>query len=94
MGILKCSSPSFTHSTNKKGVMHSNMPNESFIARGELNGNATKLTTEDVIRIRTLYARRGEKGCRVKMRQLAKQFNISLIHLRRVLHHERWAHVA
>ena len=66
---------------------------ESFIARGELNGNS-RLTTAEVIELRERYARRTHIGCRVTMQGLAKRFGISLSHVARILRREVWQHVA
>jgi len=65
---------------------------ESFIARGELNGNS-KLTTASTTEIRERYARRTHIGCHVTMQGLAKRFGISLSHVARILRREVWGHV-
>jgi len=69
------------------------MSTESFIARGELNGNAT-LTTAQVIELRERYARRTQIGQRTSIRELAKRFGISESQVYRILHRQVWTHVA
>ena len=65
---------------------------ESFIARGDLNGNS-KLTAQEVIELRERYARRKQIGQRVTIQQLAKRFGISVVHTWRILHRDVWKHV-
>jgi transposase len=66
---------------------------ESFIARGELNGNS-KLTAAKVIELRERYARRTQIGQRTTIRQLAQRFGLSMTHVWRILHREVWKDVA
>jgi len=69
------------------------MSTESFIARGDLNGNS-KLTSAKVIELRERYARRYQIGQRTSIRELAQRFGISMSQVWRILHREVWKHVA
>jgi hypothetical protein len=66
---------------------------EHFTAVGHLNGMA-KLTPEQVTDIRRRYARRAEKGRKVTIAQLAREYGITTTHCTRILHYESWQHVA
>jgi transposase len=68
------------------------MSTESFIARGDLNGNS-KLTALQVIELRERYARRAQIGQRTTIHRLARRFGISATHVWRILHREVWKHV-
>ena len=68
------------------------MNTESFVARGDLNGNS-KLSTAEVIELRERYSRRTQIGQGVTMQELAKRFNISVSHVWRLLHRQQWQHV-
>ena len=62
---------------------------------GELHGMAI-LTNEQVLAIRSRYARRslrGNKDYRITMAQLAKEYGVSKQQVLRILHREQWKHL-
>jgi len=64
-------------------------------SNGELNGMA-RLTNEQVLAIRSRYARRslrGDRDYRITMAQLAEEFSISKTQVVRILTREHWKHL-
>ena len=64
-------------------------------SNGELNGMA-RLSNEQVLAIRSRYARRslrGDRYYRITMAQLAKEFGIGKTQVLRILTREQWAHL-
>jgi predicted DNA binding protein len=62
---------------------------------GELHG-MVKLTNEQVLAIRSRYARRslrGDRDYRITMGQLAKEYGVSKQQVLRILHREQWKHL-
>ncbi len=67
----------------------------SMTSTGELNGMAI-LTNEQVLAIRSRYARRslrGDRYYRITMAQLAKEFGVSKTQVLRILTRQQWAHL-
>ena len=62
---------------------------------GELHGRAV-LTNEQVLAIRSRYARRsprGDRDYRITMAQLAREYGVSKRQVLRILHRVQWTHL-